>query len=66
MRHMRIIRPHTEEINGESLEKINCFRRTAGLKLLEPKTRECLKCDKKFRSYSNSNRMCMACSKQEE
>jgi len=43
------------------LEEINEARRLCGLPELNIKRRSCLKCDRKFKSEGNHNRICKSC-----
>ena len=43
------------------LKQVNNLRKEIGLKPVEQKLRNCLKCDREFTSISPANRMCYFC-----
>ena len=62
----RLSRDIHQEIFKESqdVNKINKFRISMGIRPIEPKIRECLKCSRDFESQDINNRVCYGCSKQ--
>lgn len=50
-----------EEEQDKHVKNVNEARKFYEMKLLEPKKRECLRCDVSFTSYQFSNRMCANC-----
>lgn len=43
------------------IREANRARRINGLSEIVSKIRACLKCDRRFKSHSNSNRLCQTC-----
>ncbi len=53
-------------IKSYDIEQINEVRHLSGLKEIHLKQRVCLRCEEKFNSEGNHNRMCDSCRKKKE
>lgn len=50
-----------EEKERRELKEVNEFRAKMRMKLIEKKTKLCLRCNKNFESFGDNHRMCYGC-----